>query len=96
MRSNLTSPTSATKNETMAPLHVATLTVKRELPKVNMRSNLTSPTSATKNETMAPLHVATLRELPKILKRRGDAVYRCVHYIYRGSFHLSSPTGGWA
>ncbi len=36
-----------TKNETMAPLHVAILTVKRKQLKY-------------KNETMAPLHVAIL------------------------------------
>ncbi len=39
------------KNETMAPLHVATLTVQRELPIIFC---------CTKNETMAPLHVTTL------------------------------------
>ncbi len=50
----------------MAPLHVATLTVQRELPKYEIISSIEGlyPTS----ETMAPLHVATLtvqRELPK-------------------------------
>ncbi len=47
----------------MAPLHVATLTVQRELPKyevifASMVSTL--PYLCTKNKTMAPLHVATL------------------------------------
>ncbi len=48
----------------MAPIHVATLTVQRELPKYE----IILPYLCTKNETMAPLHVATLtvqRELPK-------------------------------
>ncbi len=51
----------------MAPLHVATPTVKRELP--NMRLYLASAYLCTKNETTAPLHVATLtvqRELPNM------------------------------
>ncbi len=39
------------KNETMAPLHVATLTIEREFD--------VSRYLFTKNETMAPLHVAT-------------------------------------
>ncbi len=47
----------------MAPLHVATLTVQRELPKYEFR---VCP-------NMAPLHVATLtvkrEELPKYLSR---------------------------
>ncbi len=50
----------------MAPLHVVTLTVQRELPKYEHLGSL--PYLCTKNETMAPLHVATLtvqRELPK-------------------------------
>ncbi len=50
------------KNETMAPLHVATLAESY----LNMRLYL--PYLCTRNETMAPLHVATLtvqRELPK-------------------------------
>ncbi len=49
----------------MAPLHVATLTVKRELSKYEIGS---LPYLCTKNETMVPLHVATLtvkRELSK-------------------------------
>ncbi len=55
----------------MAPLHVATLTIKRELPKYEniFRIDLGSlPYFCTKNESMASLHVATLtikRELPK-------------------------------
>ncbi len=56
-----------TKNETMAPLHVATLTVQRELLKAS-RAYL-----CIKNKTMAPLHVATLtiqRELPIYLASR--------------------------
>ncbi len=52
---------------TKAPLHVATLTVQRELP--DYIQHLGSlPYLFTKNETMAPLHVAKLtvqRELPK-------------------------------
>ncbi len=59
-------PTS-TKNETMAPLHVATLEVKRELPKYDEHLG-SLPYLCAKNETMAPLHVDTLtvkRELPK-------------------------------
>ncbi len=49
----------------MAPLHVATLTVQRELPKYEYLGSL--PYLCTKNETMAPLHVAITvqRELPK-------------------------------
>ncbi len=46
-----------TKNEAVAPLHVATLTVKRELPKY----------MALSSDSNTPLHVATLtvkRELP--------------------------------
>ncbi len=53
-------------NETMVPLHVATLTIQRELPKCEYLGSL--PYLCTKNETMAPLQVATLkvqRELPK-------------------------------
>ncbi len=52
--------------QTMAPLHVATLTVQRELPKYEHLVSL--PYLCTKNEIMAPLHVATLTvqiELPK-------------------------------
>ncbi len=55
----------------MAPLHVATLTVQRELPKYEIMLAprvSTLPYLCTKNDTMAPLHVATLtvqRELPK-------------------------------
>ena len=48
----------------MDPLHVATLTVQRELPKYENLGSL--PYLCTKK--MAPLHVATLtvqRELPK-------------------------------
>ncbi len=51
----------------MAPLHVATLTVQRELPQYELVSR-SLPYLCTKNETKAPLHVATLtvqRELPK-------------------------------
>ncbi len=47
----------------MPPLHVATLTVKRELPQYEISTYL-----CTENETMPPLHVATLtvkRELPR-------------------------------
>ncbi len=58
-------PYLCTKNETVAPLHVATLTVQRELPKYEI---IGSPYLCTKNEIMAPLHVAILtvqRELPK-------------------------------
>ncbi len=62
-----------TKNETMDPLHVAILTVKRELPKYEIIFSiwglyLSPPYLYTKNETMAPLRVATLtvkKELPK-------------------------------
>ncbi len=46
---------------TMAPLHVATLTVQRELPKCEVASRVSTL-------TMVPLHVVTLtvqRELPK-------------------------------
>ncbi len=42
----------------MDPLHVATLTVQRELPKHEHLGSL--PFLCTKNEIMAPLHVATL------------------------------------
>ncbi len=42
----------------MAPLHVDTLTVQREL--LNMRLYLASRVSTLPLETMAPLHVATL------------------------------------
>ncbi len=45
-----------TKNDTIAPLDVATQTVQRELPKYE----LALPYLCTKNETMAPLHVTTL------------------------------------
>ncbi len=51
MRLHLASRVS-TKNEIMAPLHVATLAVQRELPKYEITF------SSTKNEIMAPLHVA--------------------------------------
>ncbi len=45
----------------MAPLHVAVLTVQRELPKINVRLySILYPTSVPKNETMAPHEVATL------------------------------------
>ncbi len=52
------------ENENMAPLHVATLTVKRELPKYDIIFSILYQ----ENENMVPLHVATLtvqRELPK-------------------------------
>ncbi len=52
----------------MATLHVATLTVQRELPKYEITFDLASRVSTPKNEIMAPLHVATLTvqiELPK-------------------------------
>ncbi len=42
----------------MAPLHVAILTVQRELPKYEHLGSL--PYLCTRNEAMAPLHVATL------------------------------------
>ncbi len=51
-------PYLCTKNEVMAPLYVATLTVKRELPKHETTFSIL-PYLCTKNETMAPLHVAT-------------------------------------
>ncbi len=47
-----------TKNETMAPLHVATLTVQRAVPKYEHLGSL--PYLCTKNETLASLRVATL------------------------------------
>ena len=49
-------PYFCTKNETMIPLHVATLT---ELLRLYLASRF-SAYLFTKNETMAPLHVATL------------------------------------
>ena len=39
----------------MAPLHVATLTVQRELPKYE---------NSIKNETMAPLHISSVPMAP--------------------------------
>ncbi len=47
----------------MAPLHVATLTVEKELPKNEIIFSIYGlyPTSVPRmNKTMAPLHVATL------------------------------------
>ncbi len=58
LASRVSIPYLCTESETMAPLHVATLTVKRELPDIYHLGSLPYP--CTKNETMAPLHVATL------------------------------------
>ncbi len=52
----------------MAPLHVATLTVHRELPKYETILILAILCLCTKNETMAPLHVATLTVQRELLK----------------------------
>ncbi len=49
-----------TKNETMAPLHMATLTVQRELPKLYLASRVSTLPLYQENETMASLYVATL------------------------------------
>ncbi len=70
-----TVPDLCTKNETMAPLHVATLTVKKE-SYLNMRLYLASrvstvPDLCTKNETMAPLQVATPR-VQKVYIHNGE------------------------
>ena len=51
-------PYLCTKNETMAPLHVATLTVQRELPKYETYRVSILPLYH--DEPMAPLRVATL------------------------------------
>ncbi len=60
-------PYLCTKIETIAPLHVVTLIVQRELPNMHLGS---LPYLCTKIETMAPLHVATLivqRVLPILI-----------------------------
>ncbi len=51
------------KNETIALIHVVTLTVKIKLPKYE-----TSMVSYTINETMAPLHVASHKVKRKLRK----------------------------
>ena len=48
----------------MAPLHVAILTVIRELPKYELASRV----STYQNKAMTPLHVATLTEAEKTSK----------------------------
>ncbi len=53
-------PYFCTKNETMAPLHMATLTVQRELPRHKYLGSL--PYFYTRNITMPPIHVATLTD----------------------------------
>ncbi len=57
----------------MAPLHVATLTVQRELPKYEI-------IFGSLNETMVPPHVATLRELHNYIIMRCD-LYIIIFYI---------------
>ncbi len=59
----------------MTPLHVATLTVLRELPKYEHLGSL--PYLSTKNETVAPLHVATLRVKRELLR----LTINC-HYVH--------------
>ncbi len=62
----------------MAPLHVVTLTVQRELPKYEIIFSVGSlPYLCTKNVTMAPLHVATLTVQRELLK------YSCCGFILK-------------
>ncbi len=56
----------------MAPLHVATLIIQRELPKYEIIFSIykyvgSLPYLCTKNETMAPLHVATSSKMQVVM-----------------------------
>ncbi len=83
-----------TKDETMVPLHMATLTVKRELPKYEIILG-SLPYLCTEDETMAPLHMATLtvkRELPKYEIIFGSLPYLCTEDETMVPLHMATLT----
>ncbi len=61
------------KNETMTSLHVATLTVQRELPKYDL---------CTQKKTMAPLHVATQKFKENYLNIYLGYVLTWLHFMW--------------